>query len=447
MHLRRLARIALGTLTVLGLAASAAAAASVADNQVQSQHVREADGTSGQNTNAGSGIKTQHIQNGAITAPKLGITCPDSWYLQYTVFGGWVCSIGTPGLPGPTGPPGLPGEQGLTGLDGLPGPQGPQGPAGPAGPPGPTGGVGPEGPQGMPGPVARYANVVVLAKAGGDTEDPVAALALCSSATATNRCLIQIMPGEYLITQQFSFRDHVDFAGSGVGNTKLVVLDRPVSAYDGRNGAWEVRDLTIEGRMTTWSGAVIGISSSLARLMNVRISCLASYPTGSQNSCIALMVNGALVLEGVELESTSLNPGAGIMIGLQGGGPLHGSGVASLRRSTIRATGGRANYGIMATVGNTEGASLDVYAGDAPDASIGIYVVPGGGGYDPVLTQLAGSARGGSLAVLVEGADGITAYSGAGTRLTGPISSQQGTRLKLVNCFDGDFDPISDGLH
>ncbi|MBI5641701.1 MAG: hypothetical protein HZA17_14895 [Nitrospirae bacterium] len=45
--------------------------ASVSNDQVLSQHIKEADGTSGQNTNSGSGVKTGHIQNGAITDAKI----------------------------------------------------------------------------------------------------------------------------------------------------------------------------------------------------------------------------------------------------------------------------------------------------------------------------------------------------------------------------------------
>jgi hypothetical protein len=48
-----------------------AAFASVNDDQVTSQKIREADGTSGQNTNSGSGVKTNHIQDGAVTASKI----------------------------------------------------------------------------------------------------------------------------------------------------------------------------------------------------------------------------------------------------------------------------------------------------------------------------------------------------------------------------------------
>jgi hypothetical protein len=41
------------------------------DNTVTSQKIREADGTSGQNTNYGAGVKTGHIQNGAVNDAKI----------------------------------------------------------------------------------------------------------------------------------------------------------------------------------------------------------------------------------------------------------------------------------------------------------------------------------------------------------------------------------------
>jgi len=43
----------------------------LAADEVKSANIKEADGTSGQNTNAGSGIKTNHIQNSAVTSPKI----------------------------------------------------------------------------------------------------------------------------------------------------------------------------------------------------------------------------------------------------------------------------------------------------------------------------------------------------------------------------------------
>jgi len=46
-------------------------AALLADDEVKSANIKEADGTSGQNTNTGSGIKTNHIQNSAVTGAKI----------------------------------------------------------------------------------------------------------------------------------------------------------------------------------------------------------------------------------------------------------------------------------------------------------------------------------------------------------------------------------------
>ncbi len=43
----------------------------VAADEVKSANIKEADGTTGQNTNSGSGIKTGHIQNAAVTTAKI----------------------------------------------------------------------------------------------------------------------------------------------------------------------------------------------------------------------------------------------------------------------------------------------------------------------------------------------------------------------------------------
>ncbi|MGE5893683.1 MAG: hypothetical protein ACM34I_06480 [bacterium] len=61
----------LAVIFAFSLLGSAAFAAGLANDSVLSQHIKEADGTSGQDSNAGSGIKTGHIQDGAVTASKI----------------------------------------------------------------------------------------------------------------------------------------------------------------------------------------------------------------------------------------------------------------------------------------------------------------------------------------------------------------------------------------
>src|SRR6266567_4032675 len=96
-------------------------AAQNGSNTVNSAAIIAADGTSGQTLTTGNGVKTGHIQDGAVTASKLGIVCPTGQYLQYVVGSGWVCSVGTAG---PIGPTGATGPQGPTGATGLIGPAG-----------------------------------------------------------------------------------------------------------------------------------------------------------------------------------------------------------------------------------------------------------------------------------------------------------------------------------
>lgn len=192
--------------------------AAVNNDEVTSIKLKEADGTSAQNTNSGSGVKTGHIQDGAVTAAKiaagtitsaqlaaravtadkLGIVCPIGQYLQYTT-GGWVCSVGTAG---PAGPQGLKGDTGDTGPQGAPGPQGPKGD---------TGATGPQGVS------ASYANVVVVAKSGGDYVSLAQAMNAITP-TADNPYVIKIKPGIY-IEPAMQLKNHVDIEGSGTAST------------------------------------------------------------------------------------------------------------------------------------------------------------------------------------------------------------------------------------
>lgn len=95
----------------------------------------------------------------------------------------------------------------------------------------------------------KYANVIVVAKSGGDFTDPIAAMASITDASVANPYLIKIMPGEYIINTSnevhFILKPYVDIEGAGENVTKIKGTFSPVHAISDL-GNVEVKHLTIE---------------------------------------------------------------------------------------------------------------------------------------------------------------------------------------------------------
>lgn len=230
-------------------------------------------------------VTTPKIADGAVTATKLGIVCPDGQYLKYTSTGGWVCNVGTPG---PQGPQGLQGAAGVKGDTGATGPQGPIGLTGAQGLEGPQGPVGPVGP--MP----HYANVIVVAKSGGDFTSPVDAMASITDASETNPYLIKIMPGTYNI-DILNGKNYVAIQGSGTQVTTLVGSNGSFGVYTIMDGGAppEISDITIINSNATYGYGIMVLNANLpfkATNVNVTSAYSGIYYTGPD-----LVVNNARI--------------------------------------------------------------------------------------------------------------------------------------------------------
>jgi hypothetical protein len=350
---------------------------------------------------ADGAVTTSKISNGSITAQKLGIVCPDGQYLQYTS-GSWACGVGTPGLTGPQGPAG---QQGIAGATGATGPQGATGA---------TGSQGPAGQQGPAGPMPHYANVSVVAKSGGDYTDPVGAMndvaTWCGTPSATNPCLLKIMPGVYSlggpVGAVVQMQNYVDIEGSGENVTKITDM---------------------------WHYAVIGASNSEIRSLTIDGSNNQSLSeTGIYNSGV---VNAKIT--NVSILATNIG--------------IHNVGSTSISITSVSIDGceyGIQNHGassIMRAVNIT--ASQGVYLGSG-DSSIVVRdstITAGGVGllsYDNTGTVKIDNST-------ISGAEGsIWTWSNmsfvGNSKLDGPILSNGGTMaLKCFGTYDGNYAPVT----
>ena len=70
--------------------------------------------------------------------------------------------------------------------------------------------------------ISFFTNVIVVAPSGGDFTDPITALSTITDASATNPCLVKIMPGVYDIgTDSLQMKEYVVIEGSGENVTKI----------------------------------------------------------------------------------------------------------------------------------------------------------------------------------------------------------------------------------
>jgi len=151
----------------------------LSNDQVLSENIEEADGTSGQDTNSGSGVKTGHIQDDAVTTGKIvdgAITTSkitDNAVTTPKVSDG---SITTSKVA--------------------------------------VGAI-------TPDKIGFYRNVIIVALSGGDFTNPVDALNAITDASESNPYLVKIMPGVYDVSTSVIMKSYVDIEGSGENVTKI----------------------------------------------------------------------------------------------------------------------------------------------------------------------------------------------------------------------------------
>ncbi len=240
-----------------------------------------------------------------------------------------------------------------------------------AGPAGPQGPAGPPGPQGVPGAAApRPAQVIVVAKSGGDFTSVGAAMASITDNSLFKPYLIRVGPGIYSENAGVELKDYVDIEGSGLDVTTLLCgscgaenpnTDKNVALMRASVPSLhaEVRDLTVAvvDSGSTYQAAIWVAQSPQSpdalRLRNVGVSAVA----GANRYAYGLEVQSGLVTADGLVASVT---GAGTAVGVLA---ANASSNVVVRDSSLRGSTSMSNIGAQAyafdTVfnGNTAGMS------------------------------------------------------------------------------------------
>jgi hypothetical protein len=215
-------------LSVAAIAAALCLPAPASAVNIYSKDILPADGKTGQTITTGTGVKTGHIQNGAVTDAKISGTISTS-KLNVGTTAGTVAA----------------GDHTHNALY-----------------------------------QSKYANVIVVAKSGGDFTDPVAAVASISNPSATNRYLVRIQPGVYDLGRTvIVMKNWVDIEGAGENSTVLTGFGAAAGQFytlvaTASNST--LRSLTLQG-----TGTVGAVANPFLHMINN--FALSGTPTGASN--------------------------------------------------------------------------------------------------------------------------------------------------------------------
>jgi len=262
----------------------------VPDDSILSQHIKEADGTTGQDTNTGSGIKTGHIQDGAVTTGKIvdgAVTTPK-------IADGAVTDAK---ISGPISGTKL-GSHNHSGSDIADGSVTTSKIA--------AGAI-------TPDKVGFYNNVIIVAPSGGDFTSPVNAMNAITDASASNPYLVKIMPGVYTLNDNAFMRipAYVDIEGSGKGTTIINgngILFQYYQPSTTRNA--ELRNITITSGYGPGLGYghLIYISGGYLSLFNVDINSISPVMQGLRPpSCVSVLDSSTVILNNVNCSVSGLS--------------------------------------------------------------------------------------------------------------------------------------------
>jgi hypothetical protein len=187
--------------------------------------------------------------------------------------------------------------------------------------------------------IAFYSRVVIVAKEGGDYDNPATAMGAngtwCPDRSATSPCLLKIMPGVYDVgSSAVQMQQYIDIVGSGEKTTKITGING-TGVLQGANNA-ELQFLTIENTGGNANSRAIYNSSKSPVIFHV--TAMASGAT--TNNVAVYNTNSSPVMANVTASASAT-------VGTGGYGVVNtSSSLPAMTNVTASATGGTSGYGV-----------------------------------------------------------------------------------------------------
>lgn len=412
--------------------ASADVTSAQSNDSILSRHVREADGTSGQDTNSGAGIKTGHIQNAAVTAPKLAAgavgaaAIVDGAVTDAKITGPISASkISTTGLNADT-------------VDGVH-----------------AAFFAPATHNHDSTYARRYARVLVVSGDGrGDFLDPSAAMASIVDASEANPYLIKVLPGVFGIgSSPIEMKAYVDLEGSGRDVTRIVLTSNGTASGGvlrfRSSIPSQVRHVSLENRASgtysqTYSvdGPAVTIQDGgAAHLADVRLVSIdavngVGLHSNAGGECILRNVE-ILVQETHDLSAVVGTPTSKFGVWAWGGAVM-------LDGVSVEVTGGDTSAGLFLEGYHAVVVRNSVIRADQYGAQVGPLAEGTTTPFEPVRSHHS-SFKGSACGVRANSPYAASAvFLGHGLEIDGAICRVTTTPVRIVNSVDGLFAPLQD---
>ena len=369
---------------------------------------------------------------------------------------------GGAGTPGPVGPQGPAGPKGDTGAAGSTGPKGADGAPGADGA---LGADGAKGEQGDPGPGYDLAQVVWVAKSGGDFTTLSAALGSITDASAEKPYVIKIAPGTYAETATVELKSYVDVEGSGQDVTTVRCACGVTPALQAENIAAEIRHFTVEntgGGNTGYSSGLYtqGVVDGSFSMLHITAAATGGYNNiGVFNDSSAPIMNfvTAIATDGtnshVAVRNDSSSPTMLNVVAIAGaiapGGSVDGAsfGVGNWTSSspimdnvTATAAGGANNEQTLAVFNNGSSPIMSNLTATATGTRGEIYGVSNFRGASPTIRNSWVTGTTNSVINIVQSGQPASSAKVADTTLNGAVA---GGGFTCVGVHNADFDSLS----